>query len=172
MTLRQMQKIMGMPAGGGGEVDNVYVESSNFGLIRIDLESNQFTDSAWPPTGAEYIHFGTYRFEQFGKGIHGQVGTLPVSVPNMDNHRYRCRQVGGDPPDDGLVQFLGIGVWSNWRGGNPGAPLQQDKLASYIHFLNEFGTKSGSFQVQIESPDGSSNIIYDSTYFISITRTP
>lgn len=162
------------PASGGGveDISNFYSETSNFGIISVDLEANQFTSSAWPPAGAEYIHFGTYRFEQFGAGIHNQVGTKPIDVPNLDNHRYRCRQVGGDQPDDGLVQFLGIGVWSAWRGGNPGAPLQQDKLARYVYFINEFGTKSGTFQVQIESPDGSAIIVYDATWGISLTRTP
>jgi len=166
--------LMGGAGGGGGGTDNpnFFVTSSNFGSIQMQLEANQFTNVAWPPSGAEYIHFGSYKFEQFGAGVHGQLGTRPVSVANMDNHRYRCRQISGDQPDSGLVQFLGIGVWSNWRGGNPGAPLQQDNLANYTLFFNNFGTKQGVFQIQIEEPDGSNIIIYDATWGIGVTRTP
>lgn len=162
---------IGAAAPAGDPIDLNYSTSSNFGIIVAQVESNRFTGAAYGGGGSDFMRWGTYAFEQFGLGIHTVSDSQVVDVVNLDNNRYRARRISGDPPDDGLLEFLGINVWSAWRGGNPGAPTQRDNIADYTFFINQFGTKSGSFQLQVEEPDGSLTIISDRVMSLSLTRT-
>jgi len=165
----------GVPEGAGppfppgfDPINNDYVETSNLGIVTTQLESNRFTSSAWPPP-REFMNLGTFRFEQFAKGIHEAREGLMVALPDMEFHRYRCRRITGDAPDDGLVQFLGLGEWSAWQGGVPGAPQSNLRIASYTFFFNQFGFKTGSFQTEVEI-QATSEVISNRTVRISLRR--
>lgn len=166
---------VGMYAGlsaGEDSLNQNFVTTSNIGTIQVQIESNHFTTSAYVPPAAEYMTWGSFQFEQFGAGIFNVVDDQVFVRVNLDNTRYRARWIGGDQPDSGLVFNLGDGVFSVWRGGNPGAPLQQDNIANFSLPFNNFGTKSTTIQLQIEEPDGSLNIVSDRTMSLSITRNP
>ena len=159
-------------AVGGDLLDQDYNESSNFGIISVQVESNRFTSSAYPPPTPAFMRWGSFRNEQFGKGIHSLVDDEVFFRVDLTNNRYRSRRTGGDVPDDGILVPLAIGEWSVWQGGIPGAPTSNSLVAVYRWFFNQFGTKSGTFQLQVEEPDHTDIVVSDRSMFLSITRTP
>lgn len=162
----------GVPTGGGPPPDPLDIDetfNSPPGFVTVEIDFNNFTQVFGTP---QFIRFTTFAFEQFGLGIHNITTELVLNPPsaNLDNNRYRARRRSGDEATNSsfFPTNLAIDAWSAWRGGNPGAPLQAD---NFDYQLFAPGSLSGVWQVQVEEPDGSSTIVIDRTFTMSLTRT-
>ncbi len=166
----RMNIIAGTPAPNGDALDNEWVIDSPPGGTWTYLDFNR--NSAQPIFGGSFVYMtlGTFNFEQFGAGGINLVESTDPAVANLDNNRYRCRRLSGDEISSStfFATNLAIGDWSVWRGGNPGAPQQRDSI---FYNLAAPGSLSGSWQVQVEEPDGSDIIVVDRTIALGITRT-
>jgi len=171
MYLPYYGSLVQVAAAAGDPADIDFNTSNNIGSIQTQVEANKHTLSAYPATASRFMRVGSFKFEQFGAGIFDAADDEVFFRTNLDNTRYRARWTGSDQPDSGLISNLGSGVFSAWRGGNPGAPTQTDNIANFTFFFNQFGSKSCSIQIQVEEPDGSSTIVHDRTVSMSLTRT-
>lgn len=157
-------------SAGGDALDNVWDIDNPPGNTWTYLDFNR--NSAQPIFGGSFVYMtiGTFNFEQFGAGGINLIESTSPAVANLDNNRYRCRRLSGDEITNSTFFPTNdpIGQWSVWRGGNPGAPLQRDSM---FYSIAVPGSLLGSWQVQIEEPDGSDIIIVDRTISLGITRT-
>jgi len=162
--------VMKSAAAAGDPLDLVVIESDNGHTFSAIIDFNRNTLQAILGGAKVYMELATYQSETT-VGISQLGQSVEPAVANLDNNRYRTRKLSGDNPRINTMAPITEAdlVWSAWRGGNPGAPLQSDNIS--YSFGGAFGTGSAtsSWQFQVEEPDGSATIIVDRTLSIFIS---